>query len=215
MRVLNKTNYDTRYLRKLFLECEKHSFEIFLQRSKPRSRRVTVVYHRTGWVGGYASINGTFITIKLPRNYTGCRNKRLPQWVKNEMQKPPRDESEARRQEQLKTKPEIKPLPAREVASVYLHELAHNLGKRHKNMANGGYTFYKVDWWPDEPVPLKVARAVGEKLEQNIIELRAIKAQKKLAEWQSKLKRAKTYVVKYSQKVKYYEKKMAAIKVSR
>jgi len=202
MKVTNKTNYDTKYLRKLFLECEKHSFEIFLQQSNSRSRQVTVVYHRTGWIGGYAWVGGNTITLKLPRKYTGWRRHNIPKWVR----------------ERRKIEPEIevvKPLPAREVASVYLHELAHNLGKRHKNMANGSCTSYKVDWWPDEPVPLKVARAVGEKPEQNIIELRAIKAQKKLAEWQSKLKRAKTYVVKYSQKVKYYEKKMAAIKVSR
>lgn len=66
MRIINETNYDTRYLRVLFLQCEKRSFEVYLKHSEPKYRRITVVYGRYR-NGGLASINGTWIKMKLSR----------------------------------------------------------------------------------------------------------------------------------------------------
>jgi hypothetical protein len=88
-----------------------------------------------------------------------------------------------------------------EVAQVYIHEVGHNFNLRHSEM---------MDWWDipvdfieDGKVDLKVACSpkisAAEKNEE--------KARKKLAEWEKKMNKAKTFVKKYRQKVKYYDKK--------
>jgi lipid II:glycine glycyltransferase (peptidoglycan interpeptide bridge formation enzyme) len=94
---------------------------------------------------------------------------------------------------------------AKDVIQTYLHEVGHNLGLHHNKM--GYYWNINTSWWPDEMVPLKV---VKEKPKINLIEVRAAKAQKKLEEWQRKVKRASKLVKKYQCQVRYYEKKMAA-----
>ncbi len=189
MRIENTTKYDTIYLRRLFLACEKHCFNIYLRHGNSQRRRVTIMSHNTGWIGGWAWFNSYSVTIKLPANYTG--KKRIPKWASKEY-----------RNKCAK----IQPLPARRVAQVYLHELAHNFGLIHKQMIPA--TKIDVSWWPDESVPLKILK---EKPKVNLIEMRAAKAQKKLDEWQTKLKRARTGVKKYQTKVRYYEKKTAAL----
>lgn len=177
MKITNNTKYDTFYLRKLFLACEKHIFQTYLIHGESKHRCVTVKYHKgrnNHGVGGYAWYNSNSITITLPR----IRKEFTTMYVK-----------------------------ARNVAQTYLHEVGHNIGLRHKQMGK----FYNIDvsWLPDEILPLKKPKPTKPK--PNIVEVRAAKAQKKLDEWQSKLKRAKTYVKKYQHKVKYYEKKLAAL----
>jgi len=99
-------------------------------------------------------------------------------------------------------------ISARDIARTYLHEVAHNIGLKHKDMKPSGKI--NADWWPDEKVPLKKKKPPKPTL--NIIEVRAAKAQKKLDEWQKKFNRAKTFIKKYRRKVKYYQKKTAAAK---
>lgn len=177
MKVKNETKYDTKYLRRLFLACEKHIFQIYLVHGEKKYRQVTVKTHKTFWIGGYAWYNSISIVIKLPPP----ASIRLGHITRENT------------------------VSACRLAQVYLHEVGHNLGKKHKEM--GHSSDINVDWWPDENVPLK---QVIEKPKPNLVEARANKAQKKLDEHLKKFNREKNLVKKYQQKVRYYEKKMAA-----
>ena len=161
MKIINKTNYDTRYLRSLFIKCEKH------EGTNYKYREVEVRYNRSCYhrVGGHAWYHSRFV-MKLPR-----------------------EDAKVRR-----------------VAQVYIHEVGHNLGLHHKDMASS--FSIDVSWLADETIPNKKLKPPKSK--PNIVETRAKHAQKKLDEWNKKLNRAKTFVKKYRIKVKYYEKKMAA-----
>lgn len=161
MKVKNETNYDTRYLRKLFMDCERH------EGTNPKHRYVRVINKRGGGVAGCAWLNSYSVTMKLP-TYQAPK--------------------------------------AASVAQVYIHEVGHNLGLRHKEMAS--YSSIDVSWLLDEDVPLKKIKPP--KPRPNIVEIRTAKAQKKLDEHLKKLKREQNLVKKYRIKVRYYEKKIAA-----
>jgi len=180
MKVINNTRYDTRYLRRLFLGCEKKIFATYLVHGESKYRHVTVKTHRGGMarVGGYAWYNSTNIVITLPPP----TSRHLGRYVTENT------------------------VSARRIAQVYLHEVGHNLGLKHAQMKPSS----KIDvlWQPDESVPLKTPKIVKPK--KSIIEQRAAKAETKLAEWTKKLNRAKIFVKKYQRKVKYYQKKRAA-----
>lgn len=173
MKVKNETHYDTFYLRRLFLACEKQMFRICLKHTTPKWRRVEVRYNKKNRrVNGRATISGSWVGMFLP--------------------KPTQD--------YLPT--------AQSVAQVYIHEVQHNLGLRHKDMIP--VNKIDVSFLPNEYIMLKPAKPAKPK--PNIIEIRAAKAQKKLDGWQKKLNRAKTFVRKYQRKVRYYEKRRAASK---
>lgn len=106
MKLINKTSYDGRYLKRLFTSCEKHIPWYFMHKtSSPytntKRRVVTVVYSRSCHVSGWAYINSFTIRMKLPR-----------------------------------IKPNWPQLLAYRVAQVYIHELAHNLGMHHNEMSH-------------------------------------------------------------------------------
>jgi len=181
MKVINETNYDTRYLRSLFIKCEKH------EGTNHKYRIVKVIYHHTYWVGGYAWYNSHSVVMKLPKRQTI----KMTNYHTGE-----------------KTKSE-QGASSHQVAQTYIHEVGHNLGLHHKDMPSP--LTIDVSWLPDELIPLKKPAVATPK--PNIGEVRAKHAQKKLDEWQKKFNRAKTFVKKYQNKVRYYEKKRAATKL--
>ena len=66
MIVKNETNYDTRYLRRLFIACEKHE-GCRITNKKMRGRWVKIKKSRNR-TSGYAWLNSTSIVMKLPPN---------------------------------------------------------------------------------------------------------------------------------------------------
>ena len=169
MEITNTTNYDTRYLRRLFMACEKYaSFWKMCTKDDSKYRTITIMYKKGFGVHGLAWINSHDIIMKLPKNpNNSCQ--------------------------------------AQSICRVYIHEIEHNSGKQHRQMAKCSKR--KIDFWPDEETP---RREPKEKPKINIIEKREAKARVSLKIWQTKLKRAKTGVKKYQAKVRYYEKRKAA-----
>ena len=111
MQIKNTTEYDTRYLRSLFILCDKHE-GCHITNPRMRGRSVTVKPSKCGRVHGYAWYNTTSIVMSLPKNAN-----------------------------------------VRVVAQIYIHELGHNLGLHHNEMASHGA--FDMSWLPDEAVPLK------------------------------------------------------------
>lgn len=113
MKVTNHTNYDTQYLRSLFIKCEKH------EGTNYKYRQVEVLNKRGGGVSGRAWLNSRYINMYLP-------NGRGPGFS-------PKSHS---------------------VAQVYIHEVGHNLGLRHKDMAS--VDLIDMSWLADELIPAKL-----------------------------------------------------------
>ncbi len=62
MKLINKTNYDTRYLRSLFIKCEKH------EGTNHKFREVEVLKSKRGRIHGKAWYNSYHINMYLPRD---------------------------------------------------------------------------------------------------------------------------------------------------
>lgn len=162
----------------------RHLRKIFLACEKnegtdPKPREIKVIYTRGGATSGYAWYNSNRVVIKLPR----------PKKQYNNL------------------------ASIHRVARVYIHEVGHNLNLRHKEM---------IHWWDIEIdfleagrvdfksvalTPKKEAVKKTQKPKKSAAEKNEEKARKKLAEWEKKLNRSKTFVKKYQKKVKYYDKK--------
>ena len=95
---------------------------------------------------------------------------------------------------------------------VFVHELGHNRGLRHKEMA--AYATLPVSWAEGLAVRKKI---VAPKPKRDVQAKRQRRAEKMLAEHEAKLKREQKLVKKWRQKVRYYErafeKRAAALKV--
>ena len=100
-----------------------------------------------------------------------------------------------------------------ELARVYIHEVGHNLNLRHKEMMK--WWLIPIDFLEEGEVDFKpiVLKPKKEVVKKSVVEIREEKARKKLAEWEKKMNRAKTFVKKYKQKVKYYDKKKERVTV--
>ena len=100
--VINKTNYKSEILIKIFLECIKIC-------KTNKVRKIKIIYHRNyknkpvDWCGGYAYVGGSKIIIKLPENI---------QWIM--------DSNIGR----LLTKAQI-------LATVFIHEIGHLIKVKH------------------------------------------------------------------------------------
>lgn len=105
MKVINETKYDTRYLRSLFLKCEKYIFKTYLVHGENSRRRVTVKHTKSDRVRGYAWYHSASMVLKLPRPTATRYGHKYENHVN-----------------------------ARSVARVYLHEIGHNIGLRHDQM---------------------------------------------------------------------------------
>jgi len=100
-----------------------------------------------------------------------------------------------------------------QLARVYIHEVGHNLNLRHKEMMK--WWLMPVDFLEEGKVEFKSV-ALGPKKEivkKSAVKTREEKAKKKLAEWEKKFNRAKTFVAKYKKKVKYYNKKKEEVTI--
>jgi hypothetical protein len=164
-RIVNKTHYDSRVLRRLVAWCIRHAG------AEGRTRKVTFNYTRQDrGCSGYAWLNGSSVVMRLIKSKTDGIN----------------------------------------AAQVLLHEIDHNLGLEHKDMvpsrtiALPGFPadlMALVEMPPkSKPAPDAVERVAGK--------LAAVEA--KVKEWESKLRRTRTWLKKWERRARYYRAKVAA-----
>lgn len=185
MDIENKTTWDTKDLRKVFqLVCINEAYT---------PRRIIVVYgtriieyskgnQRVG-VSGVARIGSGWVKMKIPNSiliYESNENHNI-------------------RVEKLT---ELNGKVIKRIAQVLAHELGHNRGLRHREMMR--VSFINVDYIDGLIIHRK---SKPKNKEKDPIKERYHNLLKKISQWETKSKRAKTYLKKYGDKRKYYEKK--------
>lgn len=193
MKVINETNWQTSDLKKIFIGCCKTKLDSW------KNLKVEVTYSRSRWIHGKARYGGGLygrgkVEIFLPRKpinkeYIDAR------WT------------EPRPYAYLNFK--------RVLAWVFIHELCHVVGRRHREMANSYYyewRFYAHNpgrmSWVDSLLlrekEIKVKPKVDLQLKRYDHVLATLKDKK------SKLKRLQNQIKKWDQKRKYYESVLVA-----
>ena len=155
MKIINKTDYATKDLKKIFMACER----FFGSNSK--TRIVTVVKCHRG-VHGRAFLKSNRLTMKFASAYSGRVFNGNGEWVDYATPTP---------------------LSSHHIAKVYLHEVEHNHGFRHKEMIK--WWNYKIDFIEDYGVLPK-----GEKQHEDKFEKEIDSINKKIKQWSSKRTRA-------------------------
>lgn len=189
--IKNKTNWDTRQLRRVFLAVLRHS-EKFDGPLRASTLKVNVTWAKKGYYSGCAYLNSGWMQIRLP-------NKK---WV-NEM-------IDGVLHCQVK-QVAVEELDTFKAGYLFEHELAHCRGQSHKTMG------VLNDWGHATPANypylegMTVRRhASSAKPKPPAPERRHAAVLTKLAAWQSKKKRAETAIKKLARQRRYYEKKAAA-----
>ena len=172
LKLINKTSWDTRDLRRLVLKCLEHRGW-----DKNREHRTEIVSARRPFVSGWAYYNRPFVRMKVPngRSYSYDRSEVF---------------------DCFNTKSFVK---------VLLHEIDHNLGLHHKEMADSdklplpsfaeSFIVHKEELKVASPNPKEVPR---KRYERIIL---------KIDDKQRKIKRLQNALKKLVAQKKYYIKK--------
>lgn len=155
LKIKNETDYETRDLRKIFLEC--------MKREGVQRCNLTVRYSRCDLVHGSAYYNSTRVNMFLP--------KKNPNIIGT--------------------------------AQVFIHELGHNRGLKHREMVE----LSKIDcsWIMGFKIDKKIPKDL-KKIPKDLKKERHEHAKKKLKQLTSRLKLMQTLIKKWQRKVRYYEK---------
>lgn len=100
---------------------------------------------------------------------------------------------------------ELSPNQITRLAQVFVHELGHNRGEKHRDMVSSGTL--PVPWAEGLRIRKKVVKP---KPKRDIVAERAEHAAKMLRQHETKLRREEKLVKKWAQKVKYYGRVLAA-----
>ena len=182
MRVLNKTNWDTRQMKRIFSKCLQ---EVRKTENHPQLKRlvVTVVWHRSWWIGGSATYNSCYLKIKMPRKAWEDKF----HYGKFEFDL------------------------SQQLAGTFMHEVGHCIGIHHTRGRNTIENLY-ADWirntFSNESFPLSMK--ISKKPSMNIVDMRYGHVLANLERARTRFKRAKTLLDKWTRKVKYYELKLVA-----
>jgi len=191
VKIINKTNWQTSDLKKIFIECCKTKLDSW------KNLKVEVTYSKSRWIHGEANYGGGLydrggrIWIFLPRN--------------------PIDKEYIDTRYHLT---ELKPYAyldfKRMLAWVFIHELFHTLGKHHSEM-KGNY-YYKWRSYVHDPEKMSWAdslflreKEVKTKLKIDLQTERYEHALAALKIKKAQLKRLQNQIKKWTQKRNYYE----------
>ena len=197
----NKTDYSTKWLRKLFNRAQKQVERRLRNKHILINRlRVDVVYKKSlsSWTGGYAYLRGNYMRIKVIRPVDKMK---LERWSKENMKILKKS-----REERMEYFP-------KRLVQTFIHELYHCYGYKH----SGSTMFlprkkiwvektYNVNWVEKYPVQFKEVKLKPQKVKIDIRMKRYLRVIDLLKDKKSKLKRIQNQIKKYMNKKRYYEK---------
>jgi len=202
IKIDNKTDYDTVWLRKIFNRSKKMAERRLRKHHLPIERlRADVVYGQslTNWTGGYAYYHSNYMKLKLmrPPEKMIIRNWYCP----------------TLKEDRVKAMKGM----AKSVAEVFIHELYHCYGYKHEDKEMFlprkkiwiEYT-YNYDWTEKYPVQFKTEKPKPVKPKIDIQVVRYQRVLELLKEKHNKLKRIQNQIKKYMNKKRYYEKVLVA-----
>jgi len=203
IKIENQTDYDTKWLRKIFNRSKKMVDRRLKRKHLPiENLKVDVVYAHTltKEVNGYAYLNGNYIRLRLVRP---------PEKMKIEIN------DEEWTKEKKEKRIEMMKNITKEIAKIFVHELYHCYGYEHTEMFLPRKKIwientYNYNWTEKYPVQLKIEKPKPEKPKIDIQVIRYQRVLELLKEKQSKLKRIQNQIRKYMNKKRYYEKVLVA-----
>jgi hypothetical protein len=201
VRIINKTQYDTRTLRRIIAAVHRVLARSEGRLPAPEWKALEVeVIHRRGrgdGLRGRAYRRGAWMQLALPM--PGLRS-REPRLLRRYPETSAPDRFEVLAKERW---PE-----AHDVASLVEHELFHLYGYGHRQMrgAESGPEFWARRVGTG-PIPLRPARA---KARGDRVSERYERAREAMKKWEARAKRAQTMLRKARRRVRYYEKQLAA-----
>jgi hypothetical protein len=215
----NKTEWDTRALRTVFLKVINEN----IKHEGPLNHVIhaKVVYTRRGGYSGYAFYHSGRMTIRLPRKDQNCPEcqkgkidlgwprddgKEGRMWISDRPNHAPCDKCEGTGK---RAKPAV--LDTFKLGFLFEHELAHCRGYKHKGMCS-------LNGWQNATekfYPYLAGITVGQRVEKPKpkVDHQQVRYQRVLASikrWETKAKRAKTALAKLHQRRKRYEQTLAA-----
>ena len=196
MKIVNKTQWRTEDLRKLFLAGMR-------ERGTTHDLTVTVGYSRTGRVTGRARYGRFYDKVGPHALGSAFRTRYVPGHTMTIRLPAPGRVWKLRVDGRW---------PEQEIAAVFMHELAHNLGVRHRDMHPDLRHCKQEITWADPTLSIRKAEP---KLKPDKAITREEHSREKVVELTSRIKRLTTQLRKWKDKVRYYDRKKAAAKGTR
>jgi len=205
MKIVNKTQWNTLDLKKLLTRTLNEYEKVEGQFPDYQRKRLTVEI-TTGRFSGYAYYNSHYARVRIPKP-----EPRLPPWWKKADFEKPENQEFIEQQERGYQK--MIANMSEKIADVFMHELDHCKGYRHKQMPGGGYCLQKdVEFAKEYEIRPKAVQARPKRDLQRERYNHAIEmvkeAEKRIKKLKSYTKLAKTILKKWEGRVKYYEKEL-------
>ena len=199
MRVINKTVWRTDQLKAILQRCAKQEFD---DGSRRKRLVITVEYTRRGGCSGYAWYHSNHSVVRI------ANPTRVTKWYRASGGASDFGQDFAPGSQYMTNL-------TMEFASVACHEFAHNRGMKHRGMPKyygWGPTWKQyVAWAAEMPLEQKATKAPAAKSE--IVQGKLDHVIKMRERAETRMKRAKTILQKWTVKERYYEKRKAAMGV--
>ena len=185
MKVINSTEYQTKDLKKIFIECCKIKLDSW------KYLKIEVSYTKSRWItGSVPYYGGNKVEIFLPRNPID------KEYIEAKWTEP---------------RPYAYLNFRRVLAWVFIHELFHTLGRHHRGMIGNYYNKWKSGYLSDpekmswvNDLPLR-KKEIKTKPKEDLQLKRYERILAMLKDKKSKLKRLQNQIKKWTQKKRYYE----------
>lgn len=168
-------------------------------------KRLTVEI-TTGRFSGMAYYNSSYAKVRIPK-----AEPNFPPWWKKEDFEKPENQKFIEQQERGYQKMVVN--MSEKIADVFMHELDHCKGYRHKQMPGGGYCLQKDVEFAKEyeirprAVQVRPKRDLQRERYEHALEM-VEQSKKRIEKLTTDMKRAETILKKWESKVKYYEKEL-------
>lgn len=197
MKILNKTQWDTNSLKKLFSRALREDEKI---QGKLKQRKHLIATITTGRYSGYAFYNGNRMRICIPNG-----KPKLPSWWNTKKKRGENLSEDDQRfyQQQIRhAQLLLKDMPQK-LSRLFLHELDHIRGYHHREMPKS-LKAYDVEWAKGYQIIPKQVKAPKQKED---IQLKRYNHVLEIIETkQSILKRTQKQMRKWMTKKRYYER---------